>query len=99
MTTPTEPRCPHCGHVLADQPSTEARLRSWCAVNGHFIAPDESVYEATAALLLDRAPNTLANWRANGGAGVPFFRAGRTGRVRYRLADLAAYIDATRVTV
>ncbi|MGE0579655.1 hypothetical protein [Reyranella sp.] len=97
MTTPTEPRCPHCGGPLDAQPSTEAQLRAWCVEHGHFISPDDAVHEDVAALLLDRAPGTLANWRANGGAGVPFFRAGRTGRVRYRLRDLAAHIDASRV--
>jgi len=92
-------RCPCCGQLrLAAPQSTEQRLREWCEANGHHIAADGSVYETTAALLLDRAPNTLANWRSNGGAGVPYFRSGRTGRVRYRLADLANHIDGTRVT-
>lgn len=90
--------CPHCGHPLKEQRDTVTILREWCEANGRHIAPDGSVYESTAAAILDRAPNTLANWRSNGGAGVPYFRHPPNGRVRYRITDLAAYIDASRVT-
>ena len=86
--------CSECGRPL--KTDTAALLRQWCRENGHHITADDSVYEPTAAILLDRAPNTLSNWRANGGGSVPFMRPG--GRIRYRITDLADYIDATRVT-
>jgi hypothetical protein len=71
-------------------------LRRWCLDNSHCVTPDDAVHEATAALILDRSPGTVANWRANGGASLPWFRSGRTGRVRYRLSDLADYLEAQR---
>ncbi len=92
----TSDRCPHCGQLLADQPSTEARLREWCIENGHHITPLGAVYEDAAAAILDRSPSTLANWRANGGSAVRFGRSGRNGRITYRLDHLAAYLDRNR---
>ncbi len=44
-----------------------------------------------AAALLGIEVGTLANWRCRG-VGPRFLRLG--GRVRYRLADLADYLDA-----
>jgi predicted site-specific integrase-resolvase len=48
------------------------------------VAPDE------AARRLGVEPSTLANWRWSGN-GPRFVKVG--GRVRYRLADLADYLD------
>ncbi len=48
------------------------------------------MYEDAAAAILDRSAGTLRNWRSSGaGSALPFYRSGRTGRVRYRLTDLA----------
>lgn len=88
--------CPHCngtGQVPDQDPV--AKLRAWCMENGHHISPDDSVYEEAAATILDRKPGTLRNWRTSGGP-LPFHRSGRTGRVRYSLEDLAAFLEATR---
>jgi hypothetical protein len=74
-----------------------AGLRRWCAAHGHHVTADGSVYEDVAAALLDRSPGTLRNWRSAGaGSMLPFTRHGRTGRVRYRLADLAELLEASR---
>ena len=43
-------------------------LRLWCAEQSHAVTVDDAVYEPVAALILDRSPGTVANWRANGGA-------------------------------
>ncbi len=75
---------------------TAAQFAAWCRAHGHHVTPDGGVYEPTAALLLDRAPDTLAHWRADDAAHVPFYRSGRNGRVRYRIADLATFIEQQR---
>lgn len=89
------PRCAECGHHAAGIDTLE-QIRRWCEENGYLITADGAVYEDVAARLLDRAPGTLANWRT-AGTGPPYYRSGRTGRVRYRLTDIAAIIDASRV--
>jgi hypothetical protein len=81
---------PTFGERVAD---TEQRLLAWCRAAGHHITADGGVYEEIAALILDRSPGTLQNWRSNGGAGVPWYRS---GRVRYRLRDLADYLERQR---
>lgn len=86
--------CDGTGYAPATDPVAE--LRRWCAENGHAVAADGAVYEHVAAAILDRSPGTLRNWRARGGAQLPFYRHGRTGRVRYRLADLADALEAAR---
>lgn len=43
--------------------------------------------------LLDLKPQTLRRWRCNGSPGPKFVRNG--SRVRYRAADVRAYIRAT----
>lgn len=53
------------------------------------VSPDD------AAERLGVQRGTLDNWRWNG-AGPPFIKVG--GRVRYRLSDLAAWLDAQTVT-
>ena len=75
---------------------TTAQLTAWCRAHNHHVCADASVYESTAALLLDRAPDTLCHWRADGGARVPFYRSGQSGRIRYRLTDLATFIEEQR---
>lgn len=79
-----------------DIDQTTAQLERACRERGQWVSHDGRVYDDVAAEILGRTVGTLANWRANGGAGVPFFRAGRRGRVTYRLRDLAAYIESTR---
>ena len=88
-------RCSQCGHPSAEVDTFEL-IRRWCHKHGCFITPDEAVYEDDAALLLGRAPGTLANWRATL-SGPPYHRHGRTGRVRYRLRDIADFLDGDRV--
>jgi hypothetical protein len=75
---------------------TAALLERACLERGQWVSHDGRVYDDVAAEILGRSVGTLANWRANGGARVPFFRAGRRGRVTYRLRDLAEYIESTR---
>ena len=88
--------CPYCdGTGRAPSSDRLAELRAWCATNGHHVTPDGSVYEEAAAAILDRAPGTLRNWRV-AGSPLPYFRHGRTGRVRYRLTDLAEMLADTR---
>ena len=93
---PDPEKCPCCGQALPGRRITADDLRAWCINNGHHISPDDAVHEATAALILDRSPATLANWRAQGGNGLAWFRSGRTGRVRYRLSDLAGWLESHR---
>lgn len=78
---------------------TAAALERWCRENGHIVLAGDRVFEDAAALILDRAPGTLANWRSNGGAVVPFYRSRGRGRVTYRLRDLARYLEQQRVDV
>ncbi len=55
------------------------------------------MYEDAAAAILDRSAGTLRNWRSSGaGSALPFYRSGRTGRVRYRLTDLAELLEVQR---
>ena len=91
--------CPQCGHPLPTRASgslsTVERLCAWCEDHGHVVWPDHSVYEPVAAVILGRKPGTLRNHRSQGRS-VPWYRSGRTGRVRYRLQDLADELDAQR---
>ena len=48
--------------------------------------------EVEAAKLLNVHFHSLAVWRSNGKHGIPFVKIGRA--VRYRVADLLAWIDA-----
>ena len=50
----------------------------------------------TAALIVDRASADLGELALAGQNRLPWFRSGRTGRVRYRLDDLAAFVEAQR---
>ena len=67
-------------------------LARWCRENGCNVSADGAVDEETAAALLERSPGTLTNWRAQN-VGPPWYRR---GRVRYRLVDLAAFLDDGR---
>lgn len=88
--------CPHCGGTgrAPARPGVVEQLRQWCAQNGHHLSPDGSVFEHVAAEILGRSPGTLRNWRS-AGSSLPYQRHGRTGRVRYRITDLAAMLEAT----
>jgi hypothetical protein len=48
--------------------------------------------EQEAAQFLDTAPGTLSVWRSTGRYNLPFLKVGRS--VRYRRADLLAWLDA-----
>ena len=55
--------------------------------------------EREAAELLAVCPKTLRGWRVFGGQrGPPFVKLTGNGAIRYRLRDLAAYIDANTKT-
>ncbi len=87
--------CPRCGYCPGDD-ALQARveeLRSWCAVRGHWIGPGDTVIEDVAAALLKRSPNTLRGWRSTDQR-LPYERVGN--RIRYRLADIAAFMAAER---
>jgi hypothetical protein len=85
-------RCPHChgtGFLPNGADDSEARLRQACEAMSIAVAWDGSVDEAGAAAILNRAPNTLRNWRMTGRP-LEFERSGRL--IRYRLAELARFI-------
>ena len=73
--------------------ATETVLHRAAESAGAFISGDGRVPEEVAAQLLGIAAGTLANQR-RAGSGPPFFRV--SGRVTYRLADLAALIERGR---
>ena len=52
------------------------------------------INEGQASIVLDVKPATLCNWRCTGRYNLPFIKAGRL--VRYRVADLAAWIAKRR---
>ena len=52
------------------------------------------VDEQKASIVLDVKPATLCNWRCTGRYNLPFIKTGRL--VRYRVADLAAWIAKRR---
>jgi hypothetical protein len=88
--------CPHCGQPMPERDPV-GELRRWCQANGHHVTADGAVYEDAAAAILDRSAGTLRNWRSSGaGSALPFYRSGRTGRVRYRLTDLAELLEVQR---
>lgn len=70
----------------------EAAMRAACAERGLRVTGDGRVSEADAAALLNRRPNTLRGWRGTHRP-IPFTRE-PTGRISYRLADLAAHVAA-----
>jgi excisionase family DNA binding protein len=54
------------------------------------------VDEKEAAKILGTTPGTLAVWRCNRAVQIPFVKIGRS--VRYRLADLDAFLEAHTVS-
>ena len=57
----------------------------------------ELLDDNAAAAVLDVAPGTLSVWRSTGRYALPFLKVGR--KVRYRRADLLAWLDKrTRTT-
>ncbi|MBW9250341.1 MAG: DNA-binding protein [Acidithiobacillus ferriphilus] len=52
------------------------------------------ISEGQAAQVIGVLPNTLCNWRSTGRYNLPYIKAGRL--VRYRVADLAAWIAKRR---
>ena len=48
--------------------------------------------EQQAAIAIDVTPGTLSVWRSTGRYKLPFIKIGR--KVRYRRADLEAWLDA-----
>lgn len=51
--------------------------------------------EDQAAKVLDMKSTTLGNWRCTGRYNLPYIKTGRL--VRYRIADLAAWIAKRRI--
>lgn len=71
-------------------------LEAAASTAGVPITADGRVSESDAAVLLGVAPLTLRNWRLTT-APIPWHRiGGPSGRVTYRLRDLAAHIEAAR---
>jgi len=54
--------------------------------------PRELLNEEQAAEYLTVSPGTLSVWRSTGRYSLPFVKVGR--RVRYRLSDLDAWLEA-----
>ena len=52
------------------------------------------INEGQTSIVLDVKPATLCNWRCTGRYNLPFIKTGRL--VRYRVADLAAWIAKRR---
>jgi len=52
------------------------------------------INEKQTSIVLDVKPATLCNWRCTGRYNLPFIKTGRL--VRYRVADLAAWIAKRR---
>lgn len=73
----------------------EAALRVACIERGMVLTGDGSVGEADAAALLGLSGPTLAGWRATG-CRIPWRKL--SGRIQYRLADLAAFISDAEET-
>lgn len=83
--------CPTCGRPLPTDPAEQMieRLRDACRDNGYFITWDGYIAEKDAAALLDRKHGTLRSWR---GMNRPLPYRKLSGRVQYRLVDIAALL-------
>lgn len=89
----SETRCPHCGEIIEPENSVSA-LKKWCRENGHVILALDRVFENVAAEILGLNPGTLRNYRSRstGWQEIPYYRAGKSGRVAYALSDLSEYL-------
>ena len=61
---------------------------------GYTDAPPTQIDEAAASRVLGVKVSTLTNWRTTGRYALPYIKVGRL--VRYRVADLAAWIAKRR---
>ncbi|BDU22038.1 hypothetical protein [Dyella sp. GSA-30] len=76
--------------------ATESMLLTAVRNAGYWISADRRIGEADLAVLLGITPGGLANKRRDGSA-PPFYVLGGAGhRVTYRLAEVAAWIEAHR---
>ncbi|MGI0528006.1 helix-turn-helix domain-containing protein [Rhizobium giardinii] len=73
-----------------DQTDTVSILRLACAERGIIPTADGRIGEYDAAALLGKAPQTLRNWRSGAG---PLRCSRLGGRILYKIADLAAFLD------
>lgn len=82
--------CPTCGREFPRVNGEAAldRLQTACVGLGIAVSWDGTVSENDAAALLNRAPNTLRNWRMGNGP-LLFERSGT--RIRYQLSELARF--------
>jgi hypothetical protein len=89
-------RCPHCGHFFEeDSPGgvTVDELKAFCRDRGIIVHAGDRVDERTAAIILDREPGTLRNWRLQARP-LPYLRSGLgRGRAYYRLSDLCEFMS------
>lgn len=74
--------------------ATVTRLEAWCAEHGRWVSPDKRVREDVAAEILGMAPGTMRNRRAALAPVLPCYQV--SGRVTYRLDDLAALVESSR---
>ena len=87
--------CATCGQPLPGA-SLLDQLRDAAKSGGHIVSVDDAVDRRCAALLLGVSESALAHWQSPSGAtrGPPSYPRG--GRVRYRLADPAAWLERAR---
>lgn len=96
MTAASRQICPCCHGTGYSQSVPEAEieaigagLRAACKAAGRKVTGDGQVSEATAAMLVGRAPGTMRNWRALHRP-IPFCRRG--GRISYAIIDIARWM-------
>jgi predicted DNA-binding transcriptional regulator AlpA len=93
-------RAPDASKVSAALPSSSppqdeiARLRATSAADIPRHGPDDLLTEGELARFLKMAPGTLRNWRTSG-EGPPFLSLSSRA-VRYRFADVEAWVNARR---
>lgn len=83
--------CECCGQRLPEDQSPVAVLRRKAIAGNHPVLPSDEVNTAGAAYLLGLAEQTLRADRAYFGDRVPCRKVGN--RARYRLQDLADYLE------
>jgi hypothetical protein len=92
--------CSHCGQTMPtgapDAIETLAdSMRRWCTSEGYNVTWDDHVTAPVAAILLEKAAGTLANW-ASYGEGPPFRRAGGKGQRMYSLEGIARFLASEK---